>query len=172
MLSKESISNYSSLSKDIKDRSFSFPVSYSWVRTIKDYTSDQKVHDQPTIMCGTNVHIERSRTRESMTRARRPMWHILQDTRDRSIPQDTSQRFATLTTRKPRRCFRSPLTGKSGDAKEDGKRKGDAHDVPIFTKIFRKQALRGNDERKFRLPLYRMERLPWYHAIMSVISFQ
>lgn len=69
MLSKESISNCSSLPKDIKDRSFSFPVSYSWVRIIKDYTLDQKVHDQPTIMCGTNVHIERSRTRESMSQS-------------------------------------------------------------------------------------------------------
>lgn len=152
-------------------------LSYSRVRTIKDYTSNQKVHGQPTIMCGTNVHIEKDRVLESsMTRAGGYAPVSVTHPAGYSRPIDpagyASRRWPP---KKLRRCFRSPLTGKSGGAEEDEEEEGregkDAHDVPIFTKMFRKRVLRGNDKKKFRLPFYRTERLSWYHAIMSIVFF-
>lgn len=61
MLNKESVSNCSSLSRDIRDLSSPF-FSHFRVRTSKIILRARRY---PTTMCGTNVHIERSRTRES-----------------------------------------------------------------------------------------------------------
>jgi len=48
--------------------------------------------------------------------------------------------------------------------REGGRGADDIHDVPISTEIFRKLARRGNDDRKFRLSLHRIDRLPQYYA--------
>lgn len=127
MLSKESVSNCSSLSRYQRSLFLSRSLSHSRVRTIKDYTSDQKVHDQPTTVCGTNVHIERPCTRESsMTRVSGRICAGRCDASCRILESDRSCRIRVNASRrwpseKPRQCFRSPLTGKSKRGREGGK---------------------------------------------------
>lgn len=142
-MSKESVSNYNSLSRDTKFLSLSFSREYKLSKIIP-CTSGQEIHGQPATVCGINIRVKRSccvKANERICAGQCDVsCGILESDRFHRARVNASQRWPP---EKPCRCFRSPLVGK----REKGRK--------VMFRFLRKRTRHGNDERKFCPSLYR-----------------